>query len=125
MVLLGRPDRVRRREQHCEQHCQQQNERYRARDVDKGRALKNAKHKRAHHVMQRGKRGRRGAETGRRSGGGRTEGLGGAARSSRAPAAATCRQGARLSLGGFKPHKRARLANDYNAPENGTFVGVA
>jgi hypothetical protein len=43
MVLLGRPERVRRREQHCEQHCQQQNERYRERDVDKGRALKNAK----------------------------------------------------------------------------------
>ena len=83
-----------------------------------------AKHKRARHAIKRGSRGRGGAETGRRSGGGRTEGLGGAARSSRAPAAATCRQGARLSLGGFKPLKRARLANDYKAPENGTFVGV-
>jgi len=88
MVLLGRPERVRRREQQCEQHCQQQNERYRARDVDKGRALKNAKHKRARHVIKRGCRGRGGAETGQRSAGGRTEGLGGAARSSRASAAA-------------------------------------
>ena len=122
MVLLGRPERVRRREQHCEQHCQQQNERYRE-GVEERQA--SAKHKRARHAIKRGSRGRGDAETGRRSAGGRTEGLGGAARSSRAPAAATCRQGARLSLGGFKPLKRARLANDYKAPENGTFVGVA
>jgi hypothetical protein len=61
-----------------------------------------AKHKRARHTIKRSSRGRGDAETGRRSAGVRTEGLGGASRPSGGSSCSTGSQGSALSLSRFK-----------------------